>query len=64
MGSIDKALPHAGFYPDSQFGRKIVIPTLFSNFSPFSFFISHLFSTFADDNASRVATLAHQPAFF
>ena len=90
MGSIDKALPHAGFYPDSQtyiwrckdsanriknkfflsffemqpifdsflsqryeqsskyFGRKIVIPTLFSNFSPFSFFISNLFLTFAD----------------
>ena len=30
------------------FGRKIVIPTLFSNFSPFSFFNSNLFLTFAD----------------
>jgi len=46
-----------------DFGRKNFIPTLFSNFSPFSFFISNLFLTFALDNASRVATLAHQPAF-
>ena len=44
------------------FGRKIFIPTLFSNFSPFSFFNSNLILTFANDIASRVATLAHQPA--
>ena len=36
------------YYISKYFGRKNAIPTLFSNFSPFSFFISNLFITFAN----------------
>jgi hypothetical protein len=43
--------------------KKSLFSTFFSNFLPFSFFISNLFLTFANDIASRVATLAHQPAY-
>ena len=38
------------YYISKYFGRKNAIPTLFSNFSPFSFFISNLFLTFADEH--------------
>ncbi len=43
-----------------DFGRKIVIPTFFSNFSPFSFFISNLFLTFANASWRKLSFIGSE----
>ena len=69
MGSIDKALPHAGFYPDSQNLRSdgAKIRSIFESskyfgtffvFSYLSLYFSETFCTFASSIPVQIGAVA------